>query len=221
MENIQDGANLPLDDLTKEEIVEKYNKLNDKHSEITTANTRSTQEWQKLNRVIKVWRDKNEFTKLYDSDKKMAQSVVDYFNEIDNTEYVMQDYIDFVKKDKAVDKDEELLNKMEDRLAAKDADKIFDKYLKDKDIDEWSDFWKDFLKIYEWLMEGKKKTSKIVKDLLGIAMREAKMTSEFADKYNEIQASVQWPGSRSAKPQNQTKPRKRRKESAIFDYIKK
>lgn len=145
-------------DLSPEELVEQLEALKKERDEIKTAKDQSYQEAQKLNWIVKIGKDKTEFLKLYESDHKMADAVVAYNNNLYDEDFTAKDYLEMLKKeDKKEEKgeltEEDLLNKVEERLQAKEAKEVYNKLFKDKKIDVNSDFGKDVVEIYDDLSE--------------------------------------------------------------------
>jgi len=221
--NPQNDGQLDLPNLTPEQIQEKFTEVQTEMEKHKEANTQRTQEAQKLDRVLKVSKDKSEFIKLHDTDKKLAEKVVEYNNEFYWESYSIEDYLSHIKGDKkSVDKDDELLDKLETRQEWKVADKFYVTYLAEKVIDSESDFWKDVISLYDDLMDWKKNNQTNVKKYLDIALREAKNTSEFAEAYNEAVKSAQWPGwVKSSEKGFPRRTPKKPQRAAIFDYLKK
>ena len=220
---LEDGTSLPLEEATKEQLATHYETLSDSLDKYKEANPEHrTQEAQKLDRVIKVSKDANNFVDLYETDPKMAKKVVDYNNKIHWEEFTCDDYLEQIKTwDKEKDSDDEIISKVEAKLEKKEAKKTYNDFLNKKEIDKDSGFGKDVILLYDDLVEWKKLNSEKVNKYLKIALREAKRTSEFSESYKKAIDEVQGIG--SPKKGNVAKARKPyvKPQASIFDYIKK
>lgn len=224
-EQNKDGQNdLNLDNLSPEDLKAEYLKIAKERDEFKQAKDQSYQEWQKLNWVMKISKDANEFLKLYESDKKMAKAVVDHNNKFHWEEYTVDDYINQIKWWSGEDWSDEIDidKKIESKLLAKEADLSYKQFIKEKAIDINSDFWKELIETYEDLIEWKKKTPETVAKYLKIALNEVKQIAKFAEDYQKTinsVAALAWWNRPSTSSESGRKPMTQSK-AAIFDYVK-
>jgi len=219
---LEDGTSLPLEEASKEQLAEHYEKVTQSLESYKASNPEHrTQEAQKLDRVIKVSRDSSKFIELYEVDPKMAKKVVEYNNKTYWEEFTVDDYLKQIQGEgKEREPEDEILSKVEAKLESREAAKTYKELLKKKDIDEKSDFGKDVISIYEDLIEWKKKTSDNVEKYLKIALREWKRTSEFADNYKKAVDDVQGIGSPRWWKSEPTRKPYTQQRASIFDYVK-
>lgn len=124
--------------------------------DIKRAKNESYQEWQKLNWVTKIQSDKNQFIKLYESDKKMAQKVLDHFWETTAPEDLYSSLRrDMYGENDPVAQKEEILTEIE----RKNTKKEFAKLVKSQGIDLDSKKGKEFLEEYNLITDNGRKAN--------------------------------------------------------------
>lgn len=137
--------------------------------DIKRAKNESYQEWQKLNWVTKIQSDKNQFIKLYESDKKMAQKVLDHFWETTAPEDLYSSLRrDMYGENDPVAQKEEILTEIE----RKNTKKEFAKLVKSQGIDLDSKKGKEFLEEYNLITDnGRKANTDNVELFVGKAIK--------------------------------------------------
>lgn len=169
----QDGQDETVT-LSKTEL-EKYKQLEKSYKD-------SQKEGQLRGHLKKTKEDNSYLADLAKKDKKMAESVADFW-------WMSLD--EALKKlwwkDEKLDKDE-LYKEFKDRQEKERAESVFSKFLKEKNLDEWSDFYKDFKEEFDDYMEWKKRTKSRVEKATSYALSQAKKVSKFAEEYNKVNA---------------------------------
>lgn len=144
------------DDEDSDEDDDEITRLKKELEETKRAKDESYKEWQMLNWVSKVYADKYSYLKLYESDKKLAEKVLDHVWE-DRTAEVL--YME-LRKEKFWDNDPQL-QKIEimRELEEKEVKKEFWRMIKSNWIDLKSKEWKLFMEEYNFISDNGKKTT--------------------------------------------------------------
>lgn len=223
-------TNKQQDDSIEEESTPKaapsnYERLLKENEELKKRNNEISNWAQKANWINKVGTDRNQFIKLYESDKKLAGEVAEYFNDKYWNTWNAEDYYNSIKwwssdYDKTFD-EEKIVNRVKQDIQKEESKKVLDSLLEDKWIKRNSEFGKDVMNEFNDLIEGKQVTSDNVKKYFGKALREAKQTSDFAENYlktvSDVNGIWDW---RKAISQPSKGSWKRQKVS-IYDFWKK
>ena len=164
-EESQDGAANDGPTLDEETVTIPKSEL----EEIKRSRNESYQEGQKLNWVTKIQSDKTEFIKLYESDKKMAQKVLDHFwvDSDPRTLYQTLRKEKFGENDSVFQKDE-IMKEIEE----KETKKEFGKIIKSLGIDLKTNKGKEFLDEYNFISNnGNKANTDNVETLINKAIK--------------------------------------------------
>jgi len=130
---------------------DEVTRLRQEVEELRKAKNESYQEWQRLNWVTKIQADKFDYIKLYESDKKMAQKVLDHFGDDSDPRELYTN----LRKEKFGEGDvesqkEEILYEIE----KKNTKKEFTKLVKEAGIDLTSKKGKEFVEEYNLLTDN-------------------------------------------------------------------